>query len=108
MNYSSMSTNKQRLDIAAFGFAKTIRPDCYDMRAAIGMEDIALDAYLPADPAKSVLGFAVFIRAAKMACLTPRHILLWLSRTWGGKQAIREYAKANLGMIQASAGRKAG
>lgn len=62
MNYSRYSANEQRLQIAAYGFEKAVRPDCYDVRQAMAMADIANDAYRVSDPAKSILGFAVFIK----------------------------------------------
>lgn len=101
MNYSDMSTNEQRLQIAAYGYEKRVVPDYYDVRAAMEMQDIAADAYRGGDPAKATLLFAVFLKATKMAGLTPRHILKWIARTWGGQEVIADYASAELGMVKA-------
>ena len=102
MSYSDLSTNGQRLKIAAYGFQQRVSPDCYDVREAMRMQDIAHEASRYSDPAKSSLAFAVFLKAAKMAGLKPKHILKWLGRSWGGKQAIIDFAQAELGMISAS------
>lgn len=99
MNYSDFSANEQRLQIAAFGYEQIVRPDCYTVREAMEMKDIAHDAFRSNDPAKSALRFAVFLKAAKMAYLKPRHILAWLGRTWAGQNAIREYARTELGLV---------
>jgi hypothetical protein len=103
MNYSDHSANEQRHQIAAFGYQQTVAPDCYDVRAAMKAKDIAQDACRSSDPAKSALRFAVFIKAAKMARLKPRHILAWVARNWGGKQAIADFAASELGMQRANA-----
>jgi hypothetical protein len=100
MNYSEQSTNQQRLEIAAYGFQKVVTPDCYDVRAAMAMQDIAREAARFSDPAKSTLAFAVFLKAAKMAGLTPEHILAWIARGWGGKKAIVDFAVSELGMTK--------
>lgn len=100
MNYSDISTNEQRLQIAAFGYRQTVTPDCHDVRAAIDAEDIAQDACRFSDSAKSALRFAVFIKAAKMAHLKPKHILAWIARSGGGEQAIANFAASELGMVK--------
>lgn len=100
MNYSDHSTNEQRLQIAAFGYQQVVVPDCYDVRAAMEARHLAQSACRFRDPAKSTLRFAVFIKAAKMANLKPKHILAWVARSWGGKQAIADFAASELGMCK--------
>lgn len=100
MNYSEQSTNQQRLEIAAYGFQKVVAPDCYDVRAAMEMRDIAHEAARFSDPAKSTLAFAVFLKAAKMAGLRPEHILAWIARGWRGKEVIADFAVSELGMVK--------
>lgn len=99
MNYSDMTTNGQRLHIAANGFQQTVTLDYYDVRAAMEMEDIAQHACRFSDPAKSTLRFAVFLKAAKMTYLKPQHLLEWISRRFGA-DAIADYAQSKLGMVK--------
>ena len=107
MNYSNLSSNEQRLRIAAYGFEQMVRPDAYTVREAMEMRDIAHSAFRSSDPAKSALRFAVFLKAAKMAYLKPHHILTWLSRSWVGAHAIREFAKQEYGLIDPNPTRRA-
>lgn len=98
MNYSNLSSNHQRLDIAAFGYRHEVKPDCYDFRNAIDMEDIAQDACRFHDKNKSIIRFAIFLKAVKIAYLQPKHIVSWLGRNRHGQDAIKKYAVSQLGM----------
>lgn len=93
MNYSGMTTNAQRLHIAAYGFEKKVTPDPYDMQMAMSMSSIASDAHRSCDPAKSTLAFAVFLKAARMAGLKPEHIVRWLDQSHAGQRALADYAR---------------
>lgn len=98
MKYSDMSTNEQRLHIAAYGFQQVVVPDDSDVREAIRTGPNPSGTF--GDPAKQTLALAVFIRAAKMANLKPKDILAWLARNLRGQDAIAEYAHNNLGMTK--------
>lgn len=101
MNYSENFESDLLLQMAADAYAKLVQPDCYDLREAIRMKDIANEAGLYSDSPNNTLAFAVFIRAAKMAGLKPRHILAWIARNWG-TDPIRHFASAELRMVHSS------
>lgn len=94
MNYNKLSINGQRVDIAAFGYRKEVVPSCYDVRDAIAAQDIADDACNFYDKSKSILRFSVFLRAMKIARLSPRHLVKWLGRSHEGREAMRYYVRA--------------
>jgi len=98
MNYSNYTATERRLRIAANGFQRAVQPGYGHIRQALRMKDIANNAGRENDTAENVLAFAVFVRAAEMAGLKPRHILGWISRQWGN-DPIRQFASAELGMV---------
>lgn len=104
MKYSNMTTNEQRLHIAAYGFEQAVVPDYYNVREAIKMKDLVATRF--GDPAKATLAFAVFLKAAQMAHLRPKHIIQWVGSSWEGTEAIRQYAADELGIGQARKGNR--